>query len=58
MKEMKETIGNIVGFLILAVIVYFSFRRVINSAKQGGCGGCGGCSPEKPKDDKEKGRKS
>lgn len=55
---MKETISNIIGFIILAVVVYFSFRRVIKSAKQGGCGGCGGCGEEKDKDDREKGRKS
>lgn len=54
---MKEIVSNIVAFLILAVVLYFSFKRVINSLKSGGCGGCGGgCGGEEKED--EKGRKS
>lgn len=33
---MKELISNIIGFLILAVVVFFSFKRVRDSLKQGG----------------------
>lgn len=33
---MKEIVSNVIGFLILAVVVYFSFKRVIKSLKQGG----------------------
>lgn len=35
-------INWIIGFVIL-VAVYFAFRSVVKSVKNGGCMGCGSC---------------